>query len=133
MQAPVGHLLVPFPCGEGLWFPNYGVCGEQQPLWLPRHLPLGSLHLDLGKHLCFLPLWVLSVAVLANKTPVHHQPHQEQGHGEGSQGLNFDLPSPWEHEVAQAAVSIFVSSQHSRLYKSISNNCSSPGPKEIQV
>lgn len=133
VQAPVGHLLVPFPCGEGRWLPSYGVCGEQQPLWLPRGLLLGSLHLHLGKHLCFLPLLLLSVAVLANKTPVHHQPHQEQGHGEGLQRLNIDFPSPWEHEMAQAAVSISVSSWHRRLYQSISNYSSSPGLKEIQI
>lgn len=128
------------PCALPLWrgavAPQpWCLWGGNNSPWLPSFLlpALGSHPQDLGKHLCFLPLWALSVAVLANRTPVPHQPHQQHGHGEGSQGLNIGLPSPWEHEMAQAALSVAVSSWHSRLYQSISNNTSSPGPKEIQV
>lgn len=41
--------------------------GERRQQWLPWRLPLGSLHVDLGKHLCFLLVGGFSAAALGNK------------------------------------------------------------------
>lgn len=111
--------------------------GERWQQRLSQCLLLRSLRLDLGKHLCFLPLWGFSVAALGSKAissmPATSLTGSREVEKVGMDWLNVDLQSPWERGVAQAAVFISVSSWHSKLYQSIAKNGSSPDPEEIQL